>query len=324
MLKNLLVSVIVLLPILLAAQQVPQYSLYALNPYAYNPAYAGMGNSLEATGVFRKQWSGLDGSPTTQNFNFHLPINYLSSGIGMNIENDVVGAIRTTSISAGYSYKMSLGKKTKLSLGLSGGMVQSSLDGSKLLAPEGEYDGNLPTHNDNLLPETKINAISYRLGTGIYVKTTTLDAGISVLHLTGSKIDYSFNDVTDFNFLRHYIGFLAYKFELGNKISLRPSIMAKTDLIQSQMDVTAVMEYDEKYLIGAAYRGYSKHTTDAISIIGGMKITRNWRLGYAYDFSLSGLKTVNQGSHEIMLRYELGRTIGNAKLPKIIHNPRLL
>lgn len=325
MIRNfLLLFLITLSPLYIIAQQTPQYTLYALNPYAYNPAYAGVSNSIEATGVFRKQWLGLEGSPTTQNINFHLPISYLNSGIGMNIENDKVGAIRLTKLSLGYAYGASLGKNKKLSLGLSGGIVQSSLDGSLLLAPEGEYGGALPIHNDNLLPETKINAISYSLDAGIYFKTATLDAGISVLHATESEVDYSFNTVTDFNFSRHFVGYFAYKFDLNDKISLHPSILAKTDLIQNQLDISVYSQYDERYLVGISYRGYNNNTTDALNVFGGIKITTHWLLAYGYDFTLSGLNTVSQGSHEIMLKYRLGKTIGKGKLPKIIHTPRLL
>lgn len=324
MFRNLLIVCIVFSPLMLLAQQTSQYTLYSLNPYAYNPAYAAASNYLEATGVFRKQWLGLEGSPTTQNLNFHLPINFLNSGIGTNIENEKVGAIRVTKISLGYAYGMRLGKGAKLSLGLSGGVLQSSLDGTKLLAPDGEYGGLTPIHNDNLLPDSKINAISYEVDAGIYIKTATLDVGLSVLHLTGSKIDYSFNDVTDFNYARHYIGFLSYKIDLNDKVRLIPSIMVKTDFVQNQMDATILMEYNNKYLLGTAYRGYNKTSNDALSVLGGLKITSEWQLAYSYDFTLSGLKTPSQGSHEVILQYQLEKIIGKGKLPKIIHNPRLL
>ncbi len=325
MIRNLLLFLIIgLIPLITMAQQVPQYSLYHLNPYAYNPAYLGASSQIEANGVFRKQWTGLEGSPTTQNLNVVLPISYLSSGIGMNIENDMIGALRLTRLSLGYAYGLEIGKESKLSFGVNGGVLQSSLDGSRLLAPDGEYGGAVPIHNDNLLPETRINAISYSIDAGIYFKTSTLDAGISVMHLTESKVDYSFNDVTDFNFSRHYVGYLAYNFELNGKFSIRPSVLAKTDLIQSQLDVAVSAHYDQRYLAGLSFRGYNSNTIDALGVFGGLKIARNWMLAYQYDFPLSDLNTVNQGSHEVMLKYELKKTIGKGRLPKIIHNPRLL
>jgi hypothetical protein len=54
------------------AQQPSLYSLYYLNPYGLNPAYAGADDALSVTGVFRRQWVGLTGSPSTQNFNVNM------------------------------------------------------------------------------------------------------------------------------------------------------------------------------------------------------------------------------------------------------------
>lgn len=50
----------VLAVVRLHAQQTPQYSLYAWNPYQFNPAYAGTESTLVVTGVYRQQWSGLE------------------------------------------------------------------------------------------------------------------------------------------------------------------------------------------------------------------------------------------------------------------------
>ena len=117
------------------AQQAPQYSLFALNPYAYNPAYAGLENTLVATGVYRRQWSGLEGAPETQHLNAHLPLYVINSGIGLKIENDVIGAHRTTQGSVSYNYQLELGRNTLLSAGIGIGFLQYSLDGAKLRQP---------------------------------------------------------------------------------------------------------------------------------------------------------------------------------------------
>ena len=73
-------------------QQPAQYSLFMMNKLNWNPAYAGLDNSLSATGVYRAQWAGLEGNPVTQNVNVHMPLYILSSGIGINLENDELRA----------------------------------------------------------------------------------------------------------------------------------------------------------------------------------------------------------------------------------------
>jgi hypothetical protein len=39
---------------------------------------------------------------------------------------------------------------------------------------------------------------------------------------------------------------------------------------------------------------------------------------------MSGLQEVTDGSHEVMLNFNLNKPIGKGKPPKIIYNPRFL
>ncbi len=324
MIRKLLLFFTSFIPFVLIAQQVPQYTLYAFNPVAFNPAYSGMGNSLEATGVFRKQWLGIEGSPTTQNLNFHMPIYYLRSGVGLNIENDQLGALRNTKIELSYSYHIKTGKSGRLSLGVSGGMLQLALDGAALLAPEGEYDELGLDHNDGLLPDTKMNGLSYTLNAGVFYKMKGLDIGISAKHLTEPTVEYFDNDVNVFSFRRHFLAFASYEISFNKTITLMPAVLFKTDGVQHQADFSAYVTYKDRFLLGLGFRGFNSVTKDALDIAGGLYINRHWQIIYSYDLSLSGLKEVSRGSHEILLKYDLGKEIGKGKLPKIIHNPRLL
>ena len=97
------------------AQQAPQYSLYMLNPYGANPAAAGLEKTLVATGGFRSQWVGLAGSPMSQYVNVSLPLSIVSSGVGIAIENDIIGAHRGLSAKASYNFIHKMGE-SQLSL----------------------------------------------------------------------------------------------------------------------------------------------------------------------------------------------------------------
>jgi len=190
MTKILSISYCLILVVTLSAQQMPQYSLYMLNGYHANVAYAGMDGSLSATGVFRKQWLGLEGSPMTQHINVHLPWQYLSGGAGLSIENDLQGAERNTTVSLSYNYVARFSENTKLSLGVGGGIVQKALDGSKLLAPEGNYEGATINHNDDLIPVGIESAIAPTATAGIYLQAKALQIGFAANNLTESFIRY--------------------------------------------------------------------------------------------------------------------------------------
>ncbi len=307
----------------LSAQQVPQYSLMQFNRASANPAVAGVSGYLEAAGVFRKQWLGLAGSPMSQNLNIHAPIYFLNSGVGLNISNDFVGAERTTGANLQYSYILRLGEETVISLGLGAGIVQKELDGTKLLAPEGLYEGGTFFHDDEFLPETRESAFSYNTSVGFHFMWKNLSLGFSSINLTESTIDYRFNAAPiDYRFSRHFLGYASYRIGINEDLGVEPSVFAKTDGIQAQMDFNVTFDYLSRFYLGVGYRGFGRTTTDAAIVLGGLTLSKNTTLLYSYDYTLSGLNAVSSGSHEVMLRYRLGKKIGEGRLPKSIHNPR--
>ena len=103
-----------------------------------------------------------------------------------------------------------------------------------------------------------------------------------------------------------------------------PSVLVKSDINQIQTDFSTIITYNDNIFGGATFRGYDSNSIDAIVVIVGMNISSKLRLGYSHDLTLSPLSTVNTGSHEIMLNYNLNKKIGAGIPPKIIYNPRYL
>lgn len=311
----------------LVAQQATQYSMYMLNKYAYNPAYAGMEDFLSLTGVYRKQWVGLRGSPESQNFSGHLPLYYLGGGMGINLNNTQLGVHRNTSATISYSHYLPVGKNGKLALGVSGGMVQQAFNGEDLRAPDGTYDEPTNTfiHNDTYLPAGSITALAPTLGAGVYFKSGAFEAGLSADNLLESKHSYDLeNGNLEVQMKRHFYLVTSYRLNLGNYLSLSPSIFAKADATQLQTNVSAVLTYNENFFLGTSFRGYDMNSIDAVIIMAGMNIGNGAKIGYSYDLTLSKLSTVNTGSHEITLNYTLNKKIGAGLPPNIIYNPRHL
>ena len=70
---------------LVQGQQDAQYTQYMFNTLSVNPAYAGSRGQLSISGLYRSQWVGLDGAPTTQTFNVHSPIRNSRLGYGLRL-----------------------------------------------------------------------------------------------------------------------------------------------------------------------------------------------------------------------------------------------
>ncbi len=309
----------------LLAQQAEQYTMYMLNKYAFNPAYAGMDNSLSATGVYRKQWVGLEGSPSSQHVNIHMPLYYLHGGLGLSFSNDIGGPERTTNVGISYNYNYNLGKSSVLSLSGGAGLIQKSIDGSKLRAPEGNYDmdGNIISHNDPELSIVLETAVAPTSRVGVMFKNDRFEAGVSADNLLGNELNFS---ETDFNFTlnRHYFFYLAYYWQLTSDIEISPSGFVKMDQNYLQTDVAIMANYNDFLLGGVSLRGYSDLNLDAVAFIAGFKMNENLTLAYSYDLSISSYNSVSQGSHEILINYNLNKEFGQGKLQNVIYNPRFL
>ena len=75
-------------------QQDPQFSQNMFNQMSINPAYAVSNDMICATAINRQQWVGFgEGTPgtTVVNLNAAMKPFGLSSGIGLNIQNDRFG-----------------------------------------------------------------------------------------------------------------------------------------------------------------------------------------------------------------------------------------
>ncbi|MEM6321042.1 MAG: PorP/SprF family type IX secretion system membrane protein [Bacteroidota bacterium] len=320
MVKNLFLFLACCTTFTLFAQQPSNYSLYMFNKFAFNPAYAGLDNSLSFTGVHRRQWSGVANSPSTQNINVHMPLYILSGGIGINVENDQLGLEQNLLATLSYNFQLPVGKIGILSIGASGGIFQKSLDGRGILTPEGLYEGITFNHNDNLpLPTSNLSEITPTFNAGIYFQTETFEAGLSAINIQEPVIEGTFFSVA---LSRNYFFNAAYQFDLLRSVSVHPSVLVKTDLIETQMEASILFKYNDNIFVGGSFRGYNANTVDAASLIVGLNLSEKIQLAYAYDFTLSALDVVSNGSHEIMINYNLGKPIGKGRLPKIIYNPR--
>ena len=305
------------------AQQAAQFSLYMWNKHAFNPAYAGMDNSLSITGVYRSQWLNLPGSPVTQAVNAHMPLYIASGGIGLSLENETLGSWSQTTTTLSYGYQMLVSNTGVLSLGLSAGFLQRKFDGTVARTPEGVFDsqGNYLGHNEQSLPFTLETGNAPTFSIGAFYQSEKLEVGISATNLTENEISLS---TISFVPERTYYLYAGYKLGLGRKLQLLPSILLKSDVYQTQMDFSLVAQYNENIFAGATLRGYNSNAQDALALIGGIKLNEKISLGYAYDLTLSGLSNVTNGTHEILINYNLGKQIGQGKPPIIIYNPRSL
>ena len=67
-----------------------------------------------------------------------------------------------------------------------------------------------------------------------------------------------------------------------------------------QVDVSAMFLLREKLWLGVAHR-----SGDSFSALIAYQINDQFKVGYAYDFTTTALRSYHSGSHELMLGYDL-------------------
>ncbi|MFT4838098.1 MAG: type IX secretion system PorP/SprF family membrane protein, partial [Oleispira sp.] len=126
------------------AQQDPQYTQYMYNQNIINPAYAGTQDGVNITALYRQQWSGITGAPETITLSGSTPLGE-RLGLGLSIISDNIGPVSETNAYGDFSYKLQVGEKTTLALGLKAGLtffdvnlntVQTTQPGDPLFSEE--------------------------------------------------------------------------------------------------------------------------------------------------------------------------------------------
>ncbi|CAN5699199.1 type IX secretion system membrane protein PorP/SprF [soil metagenome] len=268
------------------SQQDPQFSQHMFTKLYYNPGFAGANDAICGTLLYRNQWTGFGGEPKTAMLTADMPLDALHGGIGISVHAlDKLGAGNSLNIKANYAYRADLGNG-RIGIGLGLGYMQESLDGSKLIYND-DGDQNIPTGTQS--------GGSYDLSLGLYYNTDNLYVGLSSSHLTANELKVG--DVTT-KLSRHYFLMAGYSYDITSTFTIKPAVMIKSDVVETQFDVNANLFINSKYWIGGAYR-----FQDAIVVMAGIELIPNLKLGYAYDITTSKIKTYSSGTHEIVLGY---------------------
>jgi len=270
------------------AQQDPQFTMNMFNRLYANPGYAGSNNGICANALHRQQWVGFDGRPITTMINVEGTVKALHGGVGLSILSDKLGAQYSGGVNLSYAFRLALGPGT-LGIGIEGGVLFNTLDGSQL-NPIQEGDPNIIAG--------KSNGVAPDLGFGLYYHTDKLYAGISAKHLTAPTLNFEEGGMlSEYTVARHYYALAGYTWDIDPTWALNPAVFLKTDGAATQMDINLRAFWKNMVWAGVSYR-----IDDAVGIMAGVQI-KEFRVGYSYDVTTSGINNYSSGSHEIMLGY---------------------
>ncbi|MFN3969672.1 type IX secretion system membrane protein PorP/SprF [Flavobacterium sp.] len=287
----------------LLAQQDPQFTHYMYNMSVINPAYATENKDvINMGGIYRAQWVGIEGAPTTQSFFAHKPLSRKVE-MGISIVHDEIGdVVEESNIYADFAYVLSLSEKTRLSFGVKAGVTlfSTNFNGFQYTSPllDPAFENNISQTFPN------VGAGTYLFGDNYYLGFSTPNL------LTTKHLENTNGIVTTGVEAIHYFLTGGYVFTLnGNdNLKIKPAFMAKgVQGAPVALDLTTNVLINNKFEAGLGYR-----LDDSVSGLASFYVTPRLRIGYSYDYTLTNLRKFNTGSHEVFVLFDLdlGRLSG--------------
>lgn len=269
------------------------YSQYMYNLTNINPAFTGDRNSSSVTLIWKQQWAGLEGAPSSKTVTLDLPSKEKRYGIGIQLFDDKYASIiQRTGANIYYNLKFRVSNNGSLSLGIKGGFYNDKKMLTNVnLGLVSAFDPAFASNYNKIIPLA---------GAGIYYSDDHFFIGLSspdvitFSNLQTYKSDSSMYQVNEL----HYFLTSGYSFDVSENVMIKPSILLKMSsgsLIQADFNLNVWLQ--NMIGLGASYR------KESILGMAEVQVSPRFRIGYAYDLPF---KTPN--TSELILRYNLGRS----------------
>jgi type IX secretion system PorP/SprF family membrane protein len=272
-----------------SAQLNPLTSQYFLNQYQVNPAYAGASEGLKVNLDYRKQWSNIPGSPSTQSMTADYKLNKV--GIGINVFNEKAGSLQRTKAMATYAYHLQLNKEDQhLSFGASIGLMNERVDYN-------EINGD---QSDAILAEfnNKGSLFDGDFGVAYTSKTFNLEAAIPNLR---SFVKQETNNNID---RARFFAAVSYKINTGNganALEIEPKVVFREiQGYKSIIDAGANFNFTDKLFIMGMY-----HSSNSASFGAGINYQSSLAIMAFYTTETAALQGSANGTFEVSLRARL-------------------
>ncbi len=239
------------------AQQPVNYNLYSMNPYLLNPAATTIG-CLNAFINRHNQWTNLNNAPAASTFGLATPIKANMNLGGMVISDNRYFVNYLTS-NLRYSYRINLNQHQQLTMGISVGIVNNSLN-----------TGNLQLKDPNDPSVSNFNSTKFDAGAGAQYTLKKITIGAFLPHIM----------LPDGSFSQQYNVSASWDYKLKTSDwKLIPLVLArnyKNAGLMYDLELKGVLK--EKLMCRLSYR------TDQ-SVIAGIGFWwKNLQLAYAYQY----------------------------------------
>lgn len=274
------------------------YSQYMHLKHYYNPAAIGEQDMMKVLVAQRLDWIGIKNSPKTTLLTVATPfdIRKTSHAAGIEFLSDIYGIFANQQINLQYAYRFKINNYGVLSVGANIGMINMICYGDSVHLVESEY--HTPANSDPAIPIGTQSGVGFDMGLGVHFAAKTWYAGISLLHVPGANI--RLGDKYHYKVRQTLSVMGGYNWQLtNNAYTIKPSAALYSDFTTWQLQISALLDYKNKFWGGLAYS-----VQDAVSFIFGAEIITGLKIGYNYDLPASAMIRATHGSHELFVSYD--------------------
>jgi type IX secretion system PorP/SprF family membrane protein len=280
------------------AQQTQLSSLYTYNPILINPAESGYKSVTDITVNYRKQWLNYVGAPSTAFVSGHTALNK-KMGLGGVLIYDEIAFMKNIDAKLNYAYHLKLAKDFRLSFGLGLGIIQNSLNFGEIRADD---------YTDEIISGGNISGTMFDANFGTVINFKDVKLGISLPQILQPSTQITNTNIeASYNLQSHLNVYATYEYEINNEIKMLPTVFYRQSKASSQFDVFANFMFNKNLFLGFGYR---QQVGLLFNI--GMLAKDKFQVNYSYDLGRQGPAVGTGGTHEIMLKYLMGKKGKNA------------
>lgn len=289
--KSSLVGLFILTLFSAKAQQPQVYNQFFMNPYMYNPAYAGVEGHAAIFVMYRDQWTNVEGAPQISHASFHVPLQG-GIAIGGAAFNVTQGLLSTSAIKGSASYLINIDRTHFLRFGMSLGAGINSVNITEFDSPGDPAFENFLDQSTFFIGDV---GVAYHFG--------HFNVGISLPNL------FSYNPITqkevadvEFSPTDNAILKMNYRGHISDDFAFEPHVIYRySTVVPHQYEGVLIAHLYHIVWVGASYR------QDA-NIIGlaGAKIKEKFAVGFAYELGNSNISSELGPTLEVNLGYHLG------------------
>ena len=290
--------------------QDPIYSQFYAAPLLLNPAFAGNAYAPFIAANYRSQFASFNNGTaySTYSVSYDQFLEGLNSGIGLSLMSDDAGQgiYKKTMANVNYAYKIKINDDFSAKMGIQAGIIQTSLDWSKLIFYDQLNPGGTELPTQEIKPAQTSTTV-FDVSTGFLVYSPKFYAGFTAKHLTTPYLGFKPSNAGLIGVPIQFNVHAGYEITITEATRVKPSsYITPNIMLVKQADFTQV--------IGGAYAGFGpvfagawmRYSGGPESIIALIGFRQDYfKIGYSYDYTVSGLANKTGGTHEVSFTVNL-------------------